>query len=99
MAHRVEDAAALVEPELEIRLQRITTRKVPMFRVVVAEAGSRADGRFLEQVGLYDPTLQTDPARFTLDRLRFWVEAGAVPVGEASGLVQAALAPAAASPA
>jgi small subunit ribosomal protein S16 len=93
MTQRDEDTAALVEPELEIRLQRIATRKVPMFRVVVVEASSRADGRFLEQVGLYDPTLQTDPARFTLDRLRFWVDAGAVPVGEASGLVQQALTP------
>lgn len=92
MSHRVEEVEAISDPELVIRLQRIATRKVPMYRVVVAEAGSRVDGRFLEQVGLYDPMQDATHARFTVDRLRFWVDAGAVPQGDAQGLVRHALA-------
>jgi small subunit ribosomal protein S16 len=91
MSHRVEEDAVISDPELVIRLQRIATRKVPQYRVVVAEAGSRVDGRFLEQVGIYDPMQDANSARFTVDRLRFWVDAGARPMGEAQALVRNAL--------
>jgi small subunit ribosomal protein S16 len=51
----------------------------PSYRIVAAESSSPRDGRFIEQVGFYDPL--TDPATVTLneDRVRHWLSVGAQP--------------------
>ena len=68
-----------------IRLTRAGSKKVPFYRVVAADRRSPRDGRFIEQLGVYDPL--RDPVEFRVDqdRLAHWIKNGAVPsqtVGE-----------------
>ena len=62
-----------------IRLARVGSKKNPIYRVVVADARSPRDGRFIEIVGRYNP--QTSPSTIDLDgdKIRDWVSKGAQP--------------------
>lgn len=67
---------------LKIRLARGGTKKRPYYRIVVADARSPRDGRFIEKVGTYNPMLAKDSAeRVTLvtERLQHWLSVGAQP--------------------
>ena len=68
-----------------IRLTRGGGKKVPFYRVVAADRRSPRDGRFIEQLGVYDPLREPPEVRIDQDRLRHWISVGAVPsqtVGE-----------------
>jgi len=62
-----------------IRLTRAGGKKVPFYRVVAADRRSPRDGRFIEQLGVYDPL--RDPVEFRVDeqRLKHWLDHGALP--------------------
>ncbi len=64
---------------VKIRLARHGAKKRPFYRIVVANSESPRDGRFLETVGTYNPLL--DPAAISLkdDRVRHWLQEGAIP--------------------
>lgn len=64
---------------IRIRLRRVGARKQPHYRVVVADARSPRDGRFIEIIGHYNP--RTDPPTFTIkeDRAIYWLQCGAQP--------------------
>lgn len=64
---------------LVIRLRRHGSKKRPFYRIVVADSRSPRDGRFVDQIGTYDPAF--DPARVTLkkDTTERWLKAGAKP--------------------
>ncbi|MGD8991093.1 MAG: 30S ribosomal protein S16 [Desulfobacterales bacterium] len=64
---------------VRIRLARHGAKKKPFYRIVVADVESPRDGRFLEKVGTYDPL--KDPAELTLkpDRIKYWIDKGAIP--------------------
>jgi len=64
---------------LRIRLKRMGAKKRPFYRVVVAEARSPRDGRFVEEIGTYNPL--TDPAEIRIDEERalHWLRTGAQP--------------------
>ena len=65
---------------VRIRLARMGRRKRPFYRIVVADARSPRDGRFIENVGTYDPLLPSDhPERVKLneERIRYWLSVGA----------------------
>jgi len=64
---------------LVIRLRRHGGKKNPFFRIVVADSRSPRDGRFVDQIGTYDPAF--DPPRVTLkkDNTERWLKAGAKP--------------------
>ena len=67
---------------LKIRLARGGAKKRPFYRIVVAEATSPRDGRFVERVGSYNPMLAADHAdRVVLnqDRIQYWLSVGATP--------------------
>ena len=67
---------------LKIRLARGGTKKRPHYRIVVADARSPRDGRFIEKLGTYDPLLpQEHEARIKLDtdKAREWIAKGAQP--------------------
>lgn len=72
-----------------IRLARIGSKKNPIYRVVVADARSPRDGRFIEIVGHYNP--QTDPSTIELDeeKVRDWVAKGAQPSEPVKRLLKA----------
>ena len=81
-----------------IRMKRAGAKKRPFYRVVVADSRSRRDGRYIEQLGYYDPL--TDPATFKVDAEKFasWIKKGATP-SESVGVMMAKHAPEALRPA
>ena len=81
-----------------IRMKRAGAKKRPFYRVVVANSRSPRDGRYIEQLGYYDPL--TDPATFRVDADRFaeWIRRGALP-SESVGVMVAKHAPQALRPA
>ena len=62
---------------VRIRLARAGAKKSPYYHVVATDARNSRDGKFLEQIGMYDPRKQ--PAKFDIDmdRLAYWVKSGA----------------------
>lgn len=62
---------------LRLRLRRTGKKKQPSYRIVVAEARTPRDGRFVEQVGTYNP--MTDPPTVVLEqeRISYWLRHGA----------------------
>ena len=83
-----------------IRLTRAGSKKVPFYRVVAADRRSPRDGRFIEQLGVYDPL--RDPVEFRVDeeRLAHWLKVGALPSQTVSELLRRkAKSPTAAAPA
>ena len=71
-----------------IRLTRAGSKKVPFYRVVAADSRSPRDGRFIEQLGIYDPL--RDPVEFRVNdqRLDHWIKVGAVPSETVSQLLR-----------
>ena len=63
---------------VKIRLARHGAKKKPFYRIVVADSESPRDGRYLENVGTYDPLY--DPAKIILktERIRYWMDQGAL---------------------
>ena len=72
-----------------IRLARVGSKKNPIYRVVVADARSPRDGRFIEIVGRYNP--QTSPSTIQLDeeKIRDWIAKGAQPSDTVRRLLKA----------
>ncbi len=64
---------------LKIRLQRYGAKHSPSYRVVVAEASARRDGRSVEVLGFYNPVAKGNAEKFKLDveRADYWVSKGA----------------------
>ena len=75
---------------LVIRLRRHGGKKKPFFRIVVADSRSPRDGRFVDQIGTYDPAF--DPPRVTLKKedTERWLKAGAKPSDTVRKLIKQA---------
>lgn len=72
----------------KIRLKRMGAKKNPFYRVVVADARSPRDGRFIEEIGYYDPN--TNPATVKIDEEKAlkWLSEGAKPTDTTKSLLQ-----------
>ncbi len=77
---------------LKLRLARAGTKKRPYYHVVVADARSPRDGRFIEKIGTYDPKLADKEKRVTLlnDRASHWLSVGAQPTDKVLRFLDAA---------
>ncbi|MCY4441662.1 MAG: 30S ribosomal protein S16 [Deltaproteobacteria bacterium] len=75
---------------VKIRLSRHGAKKRPYYRIVVADARTPRDGRFLEQVGTYDP--RTPEAALKLDQAKVdgWIKQGAQPTQTVRNLIKRA---------
>ena len=64
---------------VKIRLRRMGQKKAPFYRIVVADSRSPRDGRFIEEIGTYDPT--TDPSTYKVNEelAKKWLANGAQP--------------------
>jgi small subunit ribosomal protein S16 len=73
---------------VKIRLRRMGAKKRPFYRVVVADARSPRDGRYIDAIGYYDPT--KDPAVIKIDEEKAiqWIKNGAQPTDTARSLLQ-----------
>jgi len=78
---------------LKIRLARGGSKKRPYYRIVVAEATSPRDGRYVEKVGTYNPMLNKDDenrVRLVEDRVKHWLAVGAQPTDRVARFLEAA---------
>lgn len=78
---------------IAMRLSRGGSKKRPYYRIVVANSRARRDGKYLEQVGTYNPLLAKDsPDRVKLneERARYWVGVGAQPTDRVARFLDAA---------
>ncbi len=60
-------------------MKRIGTKNTPVFRIVVADARSPRDGKFIEELGTYQPLKKGDNFTLNLERANYWVSKGAQP--------------------
>lgn len=65
-------------------------KKAPFYRIVVADSRSPRDGRFIEEVGYYDPTTEPSVIKFNEENAKKWLTAGAQPTEVVSKLLKIA---------
>ncbi|MDR0396097.1 MAG: 30S ribosomal protein S16 [Oscillospiraceae bacterium] len=75
---------------VKIRLKRIGMKKRPFYRVVVADGRSPRDGRFIEEIGYYDPMTQPAVVKVDADKAKLWLGRGAQPTDTARILLRKA---------
>ena len=75
-----------------IRLRRVGRKKVPLYRIVIAEQESPRDGRFIEVIGTYDPKGKTsaDKVQVDAEKARQWIARGATPSDTVQSLLKQA---------
>ncbi|MFU0801278.1 MAG: 30S ribosomal protein S16 [Xylanivirga thermophila] len=73
---------------VKIRLKRIGSKKNPFYRVVVADSRSPRDGRFIEEIGYYNPL--TTPVLINIDgeKAKAWIDKGAQPTDTVRALLK-----------
>ncbi len=71
-----------------IRLARGGAKKRPFYRVVAADQRMSRDGRFIEQVGTFDPRAEKASINLKLDRVEHWIKVGAQPSNTVKGLIK-----------
>lgn len=73
---------------VKIRLKRIGAKKAPAYRIVIADSRSPRDGRFIEQIGFYNPL--TNPAEIKIDaeKAKTWLANGAQPTETVRSLLK-----------
>ena len=73
---------------VKIRLRRMGAKKAPYYRVVVADSRYPRDGRFIEEVGTYNPL--TEPSVFTVDgeQVKQWIANGAQPTDTVKAILK-----------
>jgi small subunit ribosomal protein S16 len=62
-----------------LRLSRAGTHKAPFYHVVATDSRKPRDGRYIEDVGLYDPTQEPERIEIKAERVEHWIKAGAKP--------------------
>ena len=75
---------------VKIRLRRMGAKKAPCYRIVVADSHSPRDGRFIEEVGTYDPTADGQKLTVNQERVQYWISNGAQPTDTVRGLLKKA---------
>ena len=64
---------------VKIRLRRMGAKKAPFYRVVVADSRYARDGRFIEEIGYYDPTKDPVVVKIDGEKAKAWIANGAQP--------------------
>ena len=64
---------------VKIRLRRMGAKKSPFYRVVVADSRYPRDGRFIEEIGIYNPCVNPAEIKIDAERAREWIKTGAQP--------------------
>lgn len=74
----------------KIRLKRMGAKKSPFYRVIVADSRSPRDGRFIDEIGYYDPTKQPEVIKIDNEKALEWLKTGAQPSETAKALLKKA---------
>ena len=75
---------------VKIRLRRLGAKKNPFYRVVVADSRFARDGRFIEEIGTYDPTQEPSLVQIDAEKAKQWLANGAQPTDTVRGLLKSA---------
>ncbi len=75
---------------VKIRLRRMGAKKNPYYRIVVADSRNARDGRFIEEIGTYDPLASPSQIKVDLDRAKYWISNGAQPTDTVRALLKKA---------
>ncbi len=75
---------------VKIRLRRMGAKKAPFYRVVVADSRYPRDGRFIEEIGYYDPTKEPSVISVDMDKANQWIKNGAQPTDTVKKLLKIA---------
>jgi small subunit ribosomal protein S16 len=75
---------------VKIRMKRVGTKNAPVFRIVVADSRSPRDGKFIEEIGVYQPLKSGDNFTLKLDRAQYWVSQGAQPSDTVASFIKKA---------
>jgi small subunit ribosomal protein S16 len=73
---------------VKIRLRRMGAKKRPFYRVVVADSRASRDGRFIENLGYYNPCVEPPEIKIDGDRANYWLKCGAQPSDTAQALLK-----------
>lgn len=74
---------------VKIRLRRMGKKKAPFYRIVVADSRSPRDGRFIEEIGTYDPTKDPTEYRVNEELAKKWLSNGAQPTDTVARIFKA----------
>jgi len=73
---------------VKIRLTRLGKKKQPTYRVVVMDSRKQRDGKYIEQLGIYDPKQEPSLVRIDNERALYWLNTGAQPTERAKKLLE-----------
>ena len=73
---------------IKIRLRRMGAKKAPFYRIVVADSRYPRDGRFIEEVGYYDPTKEPSVIKIDEEKAKTWLANGAQPTDTVKALLK-----------
>ncbi len=73
---------------VKIRLRRMGAKKAPFYRVVVADSRYPRDGRFIEEIGYYDPTKEPSVVKIDAEKAQQWIKNGAQPTDTVKKLLK-----------
>ncbi len=73
---------------VKIRIRRMGAKKAPFYRVVVADSRFPRDGRFIEEIGYYDPTKNPAVVNIDGDKAKTWIANGAQPTDTVKALLK-----------
>ena len=75
---------------VKIRLRRMGAKKSPFYRIVVADSRYPRDGRFIEEIGTYDPRVNPAAINVDVERAQAWIKTGAQPTETVKSLLKKA---------
>ena len=75
---------------VKIRMKRVGAKNAPVFRIVVADSRSPRDGKFIEELGTYQPLKKGNNYTLDLDRAKYWVGQGAQPSDTVASFIKRA---------
>ncbi len=73
---------------VKIRLKRMGMKKQPFYRIVVTDSRSARDGRFIEEIGFYNPLSEPVEIKIDQERAKYWLGNGAQPTDTTRGLLK-----------
>ncbi|HZH33628.1 MAG TPA: 30S ribosomal protein S16 [Pyrinomonadaceae bacterium] len=73
---------------LSISLMRMGAKKKPFYRIVVKEKRSKRDGKYLENVGTYNPMMNPAEVKLNHERIQYWISVGAQPTETVHSLIK-----------
>ena len=73
---------------VKIRMKRMGMKKEPFYRIVVTDSRSPRDGRFIEEIGYYNPMVEPVELKFNEERAKYWVATGAQPTDTTRALLK-----------